>query len=466
MIMEKRFIGTIATATFAALLMSAAVAQDIRSSLFKNTDALMQQAQEARADLLSPDNFADAQSAYAKAEKEVSNGRADRAEKELAKVDEALNKALTASELAVVTFESSLDARELAVNANAEKFEPDMWASAEDQFSDAAKRLEGGNVGNARKSADKATIAYGDAELAAIKTAILGTARGLIADADKNKVEKYADQTLNTARGLVAQATADLDQDRYATAGPQMLAAEAEYEARHATYLASQLKALKEKKITGEELVLGWEKPLRDVAGALGTSTDMTEGYAAPGAAALSRAKSLTAQNAEMSARVAELEVELGSTELVVQETERLQRQLKEIEALFQPNEARVFREGNDLIMRLIGLSFPVGQNVIQTEYYGILRQVQQALAVYPDSMVVIEGHTDSQGSDETNMRLSQERADAVRMYLVANQGLSASRATAVGYGEGRPIAPDGTAEGRAQNRRIDVVIKDARASR
>ena len=126
MIMEKRFIGTIATATFAALLMSAAVAQDIRSSLFKNTDALMQQAQEARADLLSPDNFADAQSAYAKAEKEVSNGRADRAEKELAKVDEALNKALTASELAVVTFESSLDARELAVNANAEKFEPDM----------------------------------------------------------------------------------------------------------------------------------------------------------------------------------------------------------------------------------------------------------------------------------------------------------------------------------------------------
>jgi OOP family OmpA-OmpF porin len=466
MIRKKHFFVSMMAAAVAVLLMSGAYAQDIRSSLFKDTDALMQQAKDARADLLSPKNYADAQSAYAKAEKEVSNGRADRAGKELTKVDEALTKALTASELAVVTFADSLAARDLAVAANAEKFEPEMWGSAEKQFTDAAKRLEGGNVDSARKSADKATKGYLAAELAAIKTAILGAARALIADADSNKVDRYAGNTLATAKGLVAQATADLDSDRYATAGPQMLAAEAEYEARHSIYLASQLKALKDNKMTGEDLILAWEKPLRDVAGALGTSTDMTEGYAAPGAAALDRANSVTAQNAEMEARITALELELGSSELVVQETERLQSQLKEIEAQFNPNEARVFREGNDLIMRLVGLSFPVGQSVIQTEYYGILRQVQQALAIYPDSMVVIEGHTDSQGSDETNMRLSQERADAVRMYLVANQGLSASRATAVGYGEGRPIAPDGTAEGRAQNRRIDVVIKDARARR
>ena len=461
---NKSYFAGVAAAAFFSLLMSVAIAQDIRSTLFKGTDALMQQANDARADLLSPDNYADAQSAYAKAEKEVNNGRADRAEKELAKVDEALNKALAASELAVVTFEDSLKVRELAVNANAEKYEPDLWASAEKQFADAATRLEAGNVKNARKSADKATQAYDDAELAAIKTAILGNARNLLAEADKNRVEKYAGKTLDRAKDLVAQATTDLDADRYTTAGPQMLAAEAEYEARHAAYLSGQLKELSDKKFSGEDLILAWEKPLRDVAGALGVSTDMTEGYAQPGAAALSQANSLVAQNAEMTARITEMEVALGSSELVVQETERMHKELTEIEALFQPNEARVFREGNDLIMRLVGLSFPVGQAVIQTEYYGILRQVQQALAVYPSSMVVVEGHTDSQGSDATNMRLSQERADAVRTYLVANQGLAASRATAVGYGEGRPVASDSTAEGRAQNRRIDVVIKDARA--
>jgi OOP family OmpA-OmpF porin len=461
---NRSYLFGVAVAAFFSLLMSVAIAQDIRSTLFKGTDALMQQAKDARAELLSPKNYAAAQSAYAKAEKEVNNGRADRAEKELAKVDEALNKALAASELAVVTFDTSLKARELAVTADAEKYEPDLWASAEKQFADAATRLEAGNVKNARKSADKATQAYDDAELAAIKTAVLGNARNLIAEADKNGVEKYAGKTLGRANDLVAQATADLDGDRYTTAGPQMLAAEAEYEARHAAYLSGQLKELSGKKISGEDLILAWEKPLRDVAGALGVSTDMTEGYAQPGAAALSQANSLIAQNSEMAARITEMEVALGSSELVVQETERLQKELTEIEALFQPNEARVFREGNDLIMRLVGLSFPVGQAVIQTEYYGILQEVQRALAVYPNSMVVIEGHTDSQGSDATNMRLSQERADAVRMYLVANQGLAASRATAVGYGEDRPIASDSTAEGRAQNRRIDVVIKAARA--
>jgi len=461
---NKSYFAGVAVAAFFSLLMSVAIAQDIRSTLFKGTDALMQQAKDARADLLSPKNYATAQSAYAKAEKEVSKGRADRAEKELAKVDTALDKALAASELAVVTFEDSLRVRELAVTADAEKYEPALWADAEKQFADAATRLEAGNVKNARKSSAKATQAYGDAELAAIKTAILGNARNLLAEADENRVEKYAGKTLGRAKQLVAQATTDLDADRYTTAGPQMLAAEAEYEARHAAYLSGQLKELSDKKFSGEDLILAWEKPLRDVAGALGVSTDMTEGYAQPGAASLSQATSLVAQNAEMAARITAMEVALGSSELVVQETERLQQELTGIEALFQPNEARVFREGNDLIMRLIGLSFPVGQAVIQTEYYGILRQVQQALAVYPNSMVVIEGHTDSQGSDATNMRLSQERADAVRMYLIANQGLAASRATAAGYGEGRPIASDSTAEGRAKNRRIDVVIKDARA--
>ena len=464
MIRQKHFFVSMIAPAVAVLLMSGAYAQDIRSSLFKDTDALMQQAKDARADLLSPNNYADAQSAYAKAEKEVSNGRADRAGKELTKVNEALNKALTASQLAVVTFEDSLAARDLAVTANAAKFEPEMWGSAEKQFTDAAKRLEGGNVDSARKSADKATNGYRDTELAAIKTAILGAARALIADADSNKVDRYAGNTLATAKGLVAQASTDLDSDRYTTAGPQMLAAEAEYEARHSLYLASQLKALKDKKMTGEELILAWEKPLRDVAGALGTSTDMTEGYAAPGAAALDRANSVTAQNAEMEARITALELELGSSELVVQETERLQSQLREIEAQFNPNEARVFREGNDLIMRLVGLSFPVGQSVIQTEYYGLLQQVQQALSIFPDDNIVIEGHTDSTGSDELNLRLSRERADSVAQYLIANLGMSQARVKSVGYGKNRPIANNETSEGRALNRRIDVVIKNARA--
>ena len=72
---------------------------------------------------------------------------------------------------------------------------------------------------------------------------------------------------------------------------------------------------------------------------------------------------------------------------------------------------------------------------------------------------MVVEGHTDSTGSAEVNDRISQERADAVLSYLVNNRTIEADRVLAVGKGFSEPLASDRTKEGRAQNRRIDVVI-------
>jgi outer membrane protein OmpA-like peptidoglycan-associated protein len=85
---------------------------------------------------------------------------------------------------------------------------------------------------------------------------------------------------------------------------------------------------------------------------------------------------------------------------------------------------------------------------------------VQQAAAVFPRAQIFIEGHTDSYGSDETNMRLSQQRAEAVSNYLSSELGVPSFRMSAVGYGETRPIANNETAQGRERNRRIDVRIE------
>ena len=73
-------------------------------------------------------------------------------------------------------------------------------------------------------------------------------------------------------------------------------------------------------------------------------------------------------------------------------------------------------------------------------------------------SLITIEGHTDSRGSPDTNMLLSQRRADSVRTYLVS-QGIPSERIKAVGMGETRPLASNNTSEGRAQNRRVEIVI-------
>jgi outer membrane protein OmpA-like peptidoglycan-associated protein len=73
--------------------------------------------------------------------------------------------------------------------------------------------------------------------------------------------------------------------------------------------------------------------------------------------------------------------------------------------------------------------------------------------------VITVEGHTDSFGGDESNLELSQRRADAVRAYLLANMQLAPYRISAMGYGETRPISSNETAEGRSRNRRIDLVV-------
>ncbi|HEX7037402.1 MAG TPA: OmpA family protein, partial [Pseudomonadales bacterium] len=84
---------------------------------------------------------------------------------------------------------------------------------------------------------------------------------------------------------------------------------------------------------------------------------------------------------------------------------------------------------------------------------------VQRALAEFPRANLIIEGHTDSFGSDASNQALSQARADAVLEYLVANGSISRSDVQALGYGEAQPVANNETPEGRRRNRRIDIVI-------
>lgn len=106
---------------------------------------------------------------------------------------------------------------------------------------------------------------------------------------------------------------------------------------------------------------------------------------------------------------------------------------------------------------------FEYDRAVIRSRSFPILNTVAQVMRDFPDITVEIQGHTDSRGSDEYNLRLSGERAEAVRQYLI-QQGIPANRMTARGYGETRPIDNNRTAAGRAANRRVEFVRTDAAA--
>ncbi|MDP3909543.1 MAG: thrombospondin type 3 repeat-containing protein [Gemmatimonadales bacterium] len=104
----------------------------------------------------------------------------------------------------------------------------------------------------------------------------------------------------------------------------------------------------------------------------------------------------------------------------------------------------------------LRGVTFETGRSALRSDSYTVLDIVAQSLLANPDIRIEIAGHTDITGSMATNMRLSQARADAVRTYL-ASKGVAPDRMVARGYGPSEPVAPNTTAAGRAQNRRVEL---------
>lgn len=92
----------------------------------------------------------------------------------------------------------------------------------------------------------------------------------------------------------------------------------------------------------------------------------------------------------------------------------------------------------------------------IKSQYYPILNDVIKVIMDNPTLRVLLEGHTDSVGTEAYNQKLSERRAKAVQQYLIKG-GVDAARLSIVGYGESRPIAPNNTKDGRAKNRRVEL---------
>ena len=110
-----------------------------------------------------------------------------------------------------------------------------------------------------------------------------------------------------------------------------------------------------------------------------------------------------------------------------------------------------------------LNLEFDTAKSVIKKKYHNNIKEVADIMQKYPDTKVVIAGHTDNVdrlNDPDNNIKLSQARADSVRQYLIDKFGIDASRITAVGYGSDRPIADNNTKEGRKKNRRIEAVIE------
>ncbi len=107
----------------------------------------------------------------------------------------------------------------------------------------------------------------------------------------------------------------------------------------------------------------------------------------------------------------------------------------------------------------LHGIQFRSAKAIIYRKSYPILNNVAEIMKMNPSYKLKIQGHTDSYGNDNSNMQLSKDRAQAVKDYLV-KKGIAASRLSAVGFGETKPVASNKTSKGRALNRRVELIVQ------
>jgi outer membrane protein OmpA-like peptidoglycan-associated protein len=435
-----------------ALGAASALAQnELRSTFFKDADAAKAAADAVDAEWLAPRSYERGMREYEDAEKALERGRnIEYVRTNAAEAANYFTDAAKAAQLARTALAQALKSRQDAANAQAPKLSPDLWEDAQDKFGDAIRYLETGNLKSAKRREVEATTLYRDAELVAIKAQYLGETRQLLSEADRRRVGRYAPITLGKAKQLLADAERELNENRYDTDLPRSLAQQANYEAKHAIYLSEIVLKVRDKDLTPEQLVLLWEEQFRAVAGAADVIPDMHDGPDRLTAGLVTyiedirnEKQALEQENADNQLRLADMEEEL-----------------EQIERMFSNDEARVFRQGNTIIMRLVGLTFDSGSAQLKPANFDLLAKVEKAIDVFPRSELIIEGHTDSHGSDDLNQKLSQDRAESVQQYMINAMRIPSYRLIATGYGETRPVASNETASGREKNRRIDIVIK------
>lgn len=165
----------------------------------------------------------------------------------------------------------------------------------------------------------------------------------------------------------------------------------------------------------------------------------------------------------ETELRAGVAEADRSAAEVVLSRKQAREAAIEGVRESFGEDEAEILLTGaGDIVMRVFGLSFDVGSAELSAGQEPLLDRIAAAVDQFPGAIVRIEGNTDDTGSRQSNLRLSRRRAESVARLLEIKMGRQQNELATEGFGPDRPIGPNSTAEGRAKNRRIDVVITPA----
>ena len=431
-------------------------------------------ARKNQLNVLSPNWFSKAEASLTRAKKAL--GKGDEISKIMENVAEGRAQLKRAEEMAQVartTMPELIKSREMARAAGATKIKD--YAGAEDDFLMLTKAIEDNNLRLAQRERDSVSKAFRALELRAIKDQTIGEVRKLLAQAENDGARKYAPHSLSMAQQKLKNTDAFITQNPYEKAKMQEMANDALFYAQRLIQMNKQSQKIRT--MESEEIARWIEEMLHQTTAKL-SAPDMrnepfeiqVENMVESVSALQADHKFVIEQTKEQEADIAALKNRVAALEGETKEQQAAKERLTaekefnekfiQIQNYFEPGEAEVYKQGNQLVIRLKSIQFPVGKDTIMPKNYETLSKVQSAIRTFGEPDVIIEGHTDSTGSDEVNEHLSQQRAEAVRQYLVANRTLPYDRIVALGYGSMRPLASNETVDGRAINRRIDVIVR------
>lgn len=469
------------------------------------------------ASVFAPKAWEGAQAAHSKARALQEKGVAARElQKHLDLALQYARQALAGTTVAQEVLAASLLPRKRAREAKAHFLVPVEYMRAEDRFTDATRKVESGHSEEGLAEARKSEPLFDAAELSALHKAILATSDSLLTVAEVEKADRFAPVTLAQAQAHRTRSYELIIANRHERTEALAEAARAEYEARHAAVLAKAIKDLTQADRSWEELLREFESETRRVAKSAGENRlRFDSGLKAATDSVVARvdalASDLTAAHSELEDVSSVLSRALSETgesspsthpvELATQAGERLTRlteekgdwarmakarqaQLAEVsqmadetayelaqrrereekfkavqQALTESEGSVLYNTNNDIVLRLVGLSFDPGKSDLLPEHDKILAKVEAILKQFPGQRLLVEGHTDARGSKGGNLSLSEKRATAVRDRLMKDLTLEGETVQATGYGDEHPVASNSSASGRAKNRRIDVVI-------
>jgi OmpA-OmpF porin, OOP family len=359
-----------------------------------------------------------------------------------------LNKATLTANQRRSKAEPILKARKAALDAGVRKHSElkDSFTKLDNQLRDEV----GNNLKDlSAKGFSDLQAGYQKVELDTIKAAELGTARAQVTGArESDNASSKAPETLRQAELSLKNADNTIEANRYNPAAYRASVAKANVDAK---LLMDVMTAIKNNSSDlKEQAALKIVKQNYEIARLNGAVEDSRDAVSAKEEALMAKEQDLKAMDNTLS----EKDQMLNQAESTV----ALQTAIDNARTQFKPEEAQVFQQGNKLLIRLDSMAFPSGQSALPTKSLDLLAKVKSIAGELNPTNILVEGHTDSTGGAKLNQKLSQERATAVAKYF-ETAGMSEANIESMGYGFTKPVAPNNSAEGRRQNRRVDIVI-------